>query len=80
MKLVLIALTVELLLARLISGSWAWAVAIVVLYCTYTYIRQSILIKKYNKGNSKMDSEYSVMQQHIDRKKSYTKFQEVYPG
>ncbi len=58
MKLVLLALAIEISLARMFAGSWVWAVAIVVIYCTLVYVRQMLLIKKQNKGKSRMKVEF----------------------
>ena len=57
MKLALMALTIEICLARLFVGSWGWAVLIVVLYCTFVYIRKTISIKKQNKQAIKREND-----------------------
>ena len=59
MKLALIALAIEISLARMFVGSWGWAVVIVVLYCALVYVfmaRKVLLSKKPNTSNIKTGS------------------------
>jgi len=49
-KLVLMVLALEISLARIFAGSWIWAVLIVLLYCTFVYIRQTLITKSRNKS------------------------------
>lgn len=59
MKLALMALVIEISLARMFVGSWGWAVVIVVLYCTLVYgfkSRKVLLSKKQNTSNIKPGS------------------------
>ncbi len=68
MKLVLLALVIEISLARIFAGSWVWAVAIVFIYCILVYVRQMLLIKKQNKGKSRMkvESGHIMIKSRID--------------
>ena len=59
MKLALMALAIEISLARMFVGSWGWAVVTVVLYCTLVYVfmaRRVLLSKKQNTSNIKPGS------------------------
>ena len=59
MKLALMALAIEISLARMFVGSWGWAVVIVVLYCALVYVfmtREVLLSKKQNTSNIKPGS------------------------
>ena len=59
MKLALMALAIEISLARMFVGSWGWAVVTVVLYCTLVYVfmaRRVLLSKKQNTNNIKTGS------------------------
>ena len=56
MKLALMALAIEISLARMFVGSWGWAVVIVVLYCALVYVfmaRKVLLSKNQNTSNIK---------------------------
>ncbi|MEJ7683967.1 MAG: hypothetical protein WKG06_40170 [Segetibacter sp.] len=68
MKLVLVALVIEISLARIFAGSWGWAVVIVLIYCMLVYVRQMLLIKKRNKNKSRMDvgSEHLIIKGRIN--------------
>ena len=53
MKLALIALAIEISLARLLTSSWIWAVVVVFVYCTLVYARMSYkaALEKKQNGN-----------------------------
>lgn len=59
MKLVLIALAIEISLARVFASSLLWAAAFVVLYCTLVYVFMSckvLLSGKQNTFNMRSES------------------------
>ena len=59
MKLALMALAIEISLARIVVGSWGWAVVTVLLYCTLVYVfmaRKVLLSKNPNTSNIKPGS------------------------
>ena len=66
MKLALMALAIEISLARMFVGSWGWAVVIVFLYCISVYARQILIVIKPKRNKFKMEQkvedEYSVIQ------------------
>lgn len=82
MKLALIALAIEICIARLFAGSWGWAVVIVLLYCTLVYLRQKILIKKQEKNESRVEFENLTRQDNLKgnkrkRKQIYNMFRPI---
>ncbi|MEJ7680292.1 MAG: hypothetical protein WKG06_21040 [Segetibacter sp.] len=80
MKLALIALAIEICLARIFAGSWVRAEVIVVLYCLFVYARQKMLIKKQNKDKPPIETKDTLMQDYMDGKtKSEKKLYHVYP-
>ena len=66
MKLALMALAIEISLARMFVGSWGWAVVIVLLYCISVYARQILIVNKPKRNKFKMgekvEDEYGVIQ------------------
>ena len=52
MKLALMALVIEICLARVFAGSWQWAIAIALIYCSIVYIHMNLLIKNQDKNKS----------------------------
>jgi TRAP-type C4-dicarboxylate transport system permease large subunit len=65
MKLVLMALVIEISLARIFTGSWGLAMLVVFIYCTIVYIvvsRKGLSIKKRIKNKTKIEFGYPVMQ------------------
>ena len=67
MKLALMALAIEISLARMFVDSWGWAVVTVLLYCTLVYVfmaRKVLLSKKRN--TSKIKSGSTMLQGSIN--------------
>lgn len=66
MKLALMALAIEISLARMFVDSWGWAVVIVLLYCISVYARQILIVNEPKRNKFKMEQkledEYSVIQ------------------
>lgn len=62
MKLALMALAIEISLARVVVGSWIWAVVIVLLYCILVYAKQISKVNKQKKTRFKMEDEYRMIQ------------------
>ncbi len=62
MKLALMALAIEISLARVFVGSWVWAVVIVLLYCILVYEKQISIVNKQKKNKFKMEDEYPMIQ------------------
>ncbi len=62
MKLALMALAIEISLARVFVGSWVWAVVIVLLYCILVYAKQISIVNKQKKNKFKMEDEYPMIQ------------------
>lgn len=66
MKLALMALAIEISLARMFVDSWGWAVVIVLLYCTSVYAILILIVNKPKRNKFKMEQkvedEYSVIQ------------------
>jgi beta-lactamase regulating signal transducer with metallopeptidase domain len=65
MKLVLMALAVETLLARVFAGSWELAVTLVVAYCAIVYAvmsRKVYLAQKRNKNKTQSNSRFDFIQ------------------
>ena len=66
MKLALMALAIEISLARMFVDSWGWAVVIVLLYCISVYAGQILIVNKPKRNKFKMEQkvedEYSVIQ------------------
>lgn len=67
MKLALMALSVEIGLARLFTNSWGWAVAVVALYCTFVYVRQTIAMKKTNRNEPELKHRNTMIQANMRR-------------
>ncbi len=64
MKLALMALAIEISLARIFAGSWGLAVLFVFIYCIMVYIvvnRRSFSMKKRIKNKTKIEFGYTVM-------------------
>jgi len=79
MKLALIALVIEVCLARLIVGSWGWAIVTVVIYCTIVYVRHTVLIRKERKGKSTKKVEGSVFENYVtSNRKRENSLPEIY--
>lgn len=75
MKLALMALVIEIFLARIFAGSWGLAVMLVAIYCTIVYAvmsRKVWLTKKREKNKTKTNSEFNFIQV-INRNKSSEK-------
>jgi len=80
MKLVLMALAVEISLARVFVSSWVWAVGIVLLYCIFVYVRQTILMKKRGKNKSDSEFENIMIQGYINgNRKKQNEFYDMRP-
>ena len=66
MKLALMALAIEISLARMFVGSWGWAVVIVLLYCISVYARQLLIVNKPKRNKFTMEEkakdEFPVIQ------------------
>jgi len=63
MKLVLMALAVEISVARMFAGSWGLAGLLVLIYCTIVYIvvrGKGLLEKNQDKNKTKIDSHYTI--------------------
>ena len=67
MKLALMALAIEISLARVFVSSWGWAAAFVVLYCTLVFVYMSRKVWLSRKQNTQgMKSESSIFQGYVN--------------
>ncbi len=66
MKLALMALAIEIGLARLLVGSWLWAGVIILFYCIYVYKKHVGLMKKQEKDNCKTVFEDTIIRGNIN--------------
>lgn len=80
MKLALTALAIEIGLARFLTSSWGWAVAIVALYCTFVYIRKTMAIKKQNKDNRELEYGNTMIRANVRGNSKKQKLYNPYAG
>lgn len=67
MKLALVALAIELGLARIIAGSWLWAAVIVVAYCLFVYVRQTKFIKRSDADRTSSGGNITIQNRLISK-------------
>lgn len=78
MKLALMALAIEIGIARFFISSWGWAVVIVALYCTFVYVRKTIAMKKQSKNNPELEFGNAMIQGNVSGNSKKQKLYNTY--
>lgn len=80
MKLALMALAIEIGMARFFMSSWGWAVVIVALYCTLVYVRKTISMKKQSKNKPELEFGNAMIQANVRSNSKKQKLYNTYSG